>query len=144
MAKVDPKDIPWDIIVPEVVKAFTPFIQAITWIGLSKVNPKVNAMNNLIAIAEIVPAVDLGLPKGIVLGAMYDKTGDAIEMLNQIAQALGDLPSDLKKFIQDQVDQVKSDLTPDIIEETEIQERKPGESWQEYLERRLRETGLFG
>jgi hypothetical protein len=142
MVKV-PKDIPWELIVPELVKAATPFIQAITWIGLSKVDPKINAMNNLIAIAEIVPAIDLGLPKGIVLGAMYDKTGDALEMINKIAQALGDLPGDLKEYIQEQVDQVKSDLTPDIIEETEIQERKPGESWQAFIERRLRETGLF-
>jgi len=143
MVKVTPKDIPWELIVPELVKAAAPFIQAITWIGLSKVDPKINAMNNLIAIAEIVPAIDLGLPKGIVLGAMYDKTGDALEMINKIAQALGDLPGDLKEYIQEQVDQVKSDLTPDIIEETEIQERKPGESWADFIERRLRETGLF-
>ena len=106
----DPKDIPWDIIIPELVKAAAPFIQAITWVGLSKVDPKINAMNNLIAIAEIVPAIDLGLPKGIVLGAMYDKTGDALEMLNEIAQALGDLPGDLKKFIQDQVDAAKEEI----------------------------------
>ena len=106
----DPKDIPWDIIIPELVKAAAPFIQAITWVGLSKVDPKINAMNNLIAIAEIVPAIDLGLPKGIVLGAMYDKTGDALEMLNQITQAVGDLPSDLKKFIQETVDTAKKEI----------------------------------
>ena len=114
----DPKDIPWDIIIPELVKAAAPFIQAITWIGLSKVNPKINAMNNLIAIAEIVPAVDLGLPKGIVLGAMYDKTTDALDMLNQIAQAVADLPADLKKFIQDTTDKAKEEAE-EIIPGTE-------------------------
>jgi len=112
MAKVDLKDIPWDIIVPELIKAAAPFIQAITWIGLSKVDPKVNAMNNLIAVAEIVPAIDLGLPKGIVLGAMYDKTGDALKMLNQMVQALTDLPSEMKKFVQDIVDE-----TEEVVEE---------------------------
>lgn len=115
MAKITPKDIPWELIVPELIKAATPFIQAITWIGLSKVDPKINAMNNLIAIAEIVPTIDLGLPKGIVLGAMYDKTGDAIEMLNQIAQAVGDLPGDLKDFIQEIVDKTKKEIE-DIID----------------------------
>jgi len=110
MAKVDFDKIPWDLIIPEVVKAATPFIQAITWVGLSKIDPKINAMNNLIAIAEIVPAIDLGLPKGIVLGAMYDKTGDALEMLNKIAQALGDLPGDLKEFIQETVDAAKAEI----------------------------------
>ena len=103
-------DIPWDVIIPELVKVATPFIQAIAWIGLTKVDPKINAMNNLIAIGEIVPAVDLGLPKGVVLGALYDKTGDALEMLNQIAQALGDLPGELKEFIQEQTDLAKEEI----------------------------------
>ena len=106
----DPKEIPWELIVPELVKAATPFIQAITWIGLSKVDPKINALNNLIAIAEIVPTIDLGLPKGIVLGAMYDKTGDALVMLNKIAQAVGDLPGDLKEFIQEKVDETEEKI----------------------------------
>jgi len=103
-------DIPWDVIIPELVKVATPFIQAVAWIGLTKVDPKINAMNNLIAIGEIIPAVDLGLPKGVVLGALYDKTGDALEMLNQIAQALGDLPGELKDFIQEQTDLAKEEI----------------------------------
>ena len=106
----DPKEIPWDIIIPELVKASTPFLQAITWVGLSKVSPKVNAMNNLIAIAEIVPAVDLGLPKGIVLGALYDKTTDALDMLNKIAQAVGDIPGDLKDFIDAATKKAKEEV----------------------------------
>ena len=109
------EDIPWDVIIPELVKASTPFIQAIVWVGLSKVDKRINALNNLIAVAEIVPTIDLGLPKGIVLGAMYDKTGDALDMINQLAQAFGDLPGDLKQFIQDQVDEAKQEIE-DIIE----------------------------
>ena len=108
--KIKVPDIPWDLITPELIKAFTPFIQAIAWIGLSKVNPKINAMNNLIAIAEIIPAIDLGLPRGIVLAAMYDKTDEALDMINKLAQAVGELPGDLKKFIQDQVDAAKEEI----------------------------------
>ena len=134
MAKVDPKEIPWDIIIPEVVKAFTPFIQGITWLAISKVDKKANALNNLIAIAEIIPTIDLGLPRGIVLAAMYDKTGDALDMINQLAQALTDLPGDMKKFIQDQVDEAKETIIEPIAEKAEV-------SW---WEKRLRETGLFG
>ena len=67
-------------------------------------------MNNLIAVAEIVPTIDLGLPKGIVLAAMYDKTDEALDMINQLAQALGDLPGNLKQFIQDQVDMAKTEI----------------------------------
>jgi len=141
MVKI-PKEIPWDIIIPEVVKAFTPFIQGITWFAFSKVDKRANALNNLIAIGEIVPAIDLGLPRGIVLAAMYDKTGDALDMINQLAQAFGDLPGDLKTFIQELVNKAKEDLIPDLPIDIDIAEKKPGESWFEYLERRLRETGF--
>jgi len=116
MAKVDPKEIPWDIIIPEVVKAFTPFIQGITWLAISKVDKKANALNNLIAIAEIIPTIDLGLPRGIVLAAMYDKTGDALDMINQLTQALTGLPAELKKYIQDLVDETKKDIEETYID----------------------------
>lgn len=122
MAKPKIEEIPWDIIIPEVVKAFTPFIQGITWLAISKVDKRANALNNLIAIGEIVPAIDLGLPRGIVLAAMYDKTGDALEMINQLAQAVTDLPGDLKKFIQETVDTAKKEIEEIIDPITEAKE----------------------
>jgi len=114
MVKVDFKEIPWEVVIPAAIQAFTPFIQGILWYGFSKIDKRANAMNNLIAIAEIVPTIDLGLPRGIVLAAMYDKTGDALEMINQLAQALTDLPGDMKKFIQDQVDEAKAEIVEPI------------------------------
>jgi len=116
MAKVTPKDIPWDIIIPEVVKAFTPFIQGVTWLAISKVDKKAEALNNLIAIAEIIPAIDLGLPRGIVLAAMYDKTDEALDMINFLSQALITLPENLKLFIQTMVDEAKKDITETFVD----------------------------
>jgi len=116
MAKVDPKEIPWDIIIPEVVKAFTPFIQGITWLAISKVDKKAEALNNLIAIAEIIPAIDLGLPRGIVLAAMYDKTDEALDMINFLSQALITLPENLKLFIKTMVNEAKEDITETFVD----------------------------
>ena len=127
--------IPWEVITPEIVRAFTPFIQGITWLGISKVDKRISAMNNLIAVAEIVPGIDLGLPKGIVVAAMYDKTDEALDMINQLAQAITVLPSELKKFIQDLVNEAKTEIEEvlePITEKTEM-------SW---WERRLREFGF--
>jgi len=112
----DPKDIPWDIIIPEVVKAFTPIIQGVAWLAISKVDKKANALNNLIAIAEIIPAIDLGLPRGIVLAAMYDKTGDALDMINQLAQAIEGLPGDLKEYIENLVNKTKEDIEETFVD----------------------------
>ena len=115
MVKVDVKEIPWEVVIPATIQAFTPFIQGITWLAISKVDKRISAMNNLIAVAEIVPTIDLGLPKGIVLAAMYDKTDEALDMINKLAQAVGELPGDLKKFIQDQVDAAKEEIE-EIVE----------------------------
>jgi len=137
MVKVDFKEIPWEVVIPATIQAFTPFIQGVTWLAISKIDKRISAMNNLIAIAEIVPGIDLGLPKGIVLAAMYDKTDEALDMINQLAQAVSDLPGNLKQFIQDQVDEAKTEIEEvfePITEKAEV-------SW---WEKRLRETGLFG
>jgi len=104
-------DINWELITPELIKVFTPFIQAIAWLGLSKIDPKVNAMNNLIAIAEVVPAVDLNLPRGIVLAAMYDKTTDALKMMADLLDVLEDIPENLKNLIKDMIDESKQAVT---------------------------------
>ena len=101
-------DINWDLITPSLIEAFTPIIQGVTWLGLTKVDPKVNALNNLIAIAEVLPAVDLNLPRGIVLAAMYDKTADALKMLNELAAALEGVPNDLKEFIDELVKETET------------------------------------
>ena len=127
--------IPWEVITPEIVRAFTPFIQGITWLGISKVDKRISAMNNLIAVAEIVPGIDLGLPKGIVLAAMYDKTDEALDMINQLAQAITVLPGELKKFIQDLVDEAKTEIE-EVLEP--ITEKTEMSCW----ERRLREFGF--
>ena len=137
MVKVDFKEVPWEVVIPATIQAFTPFIQGVTWLAISKIDKRISAMNNLIAIAEIVPGIDLGLPKGIVLAAMYDKTDEALDMINQLAQAVSDLPGNLKQFIQDQVDEAKTEIEEvfePITEKAEV-------SW---WEKRLRETGLFG
>lgn len=144
MAKVEFDKIPWDVVIPATIQAFTPFIQGITWLAISKFDKRISAMNNLIAVAEIVPTVDLGLPKGIVLAAMYDKTDEALDMLNFLSQAIVTLPANLKLFIETLVDEAKEEIAEIIpdIPEVDIEGRKPGESWLEWIERRLRETGF--
>jgi len=114
--KFELPEINWELITPELIKAFTPFIQAITWHGLSKIDPKVNTMNNLIAIAEVVPAVDLNLPRGIVLAAMYDKTTDALIMMSDLLDVLEDIPENLKNLIKDMIDESKEAVKETFID----------------------------
>jgi len=67
-----------------------PIVVAGLWLLFTKTSPKINALNNLIAVGELMPTIDLGLPKGVVLGAMIDKTDDAIELFNEIKDFIFD------------------------------------------------------
>jgi len=109
--KIEVPEINWELITPELIKVFTPFIQAVAWLGLSKFDKRINAMNNLIAIAEVVPAVDLNLPRGIVLAAMYDKTTDALKMMSDLLDVLEDIPENLKNLIKDMIAESKAAVT---------------------------------
>ena len=72
-----------------------PLLIAGIWLILTRLSPRINVLNNLIAVGELVPTIDLGLPKGVVLGAMIDKTDDAIALWNTIRDFVEDyeLPS---------------------------------------------------
>ena len=132
MAKPKIEEIPWDIILPEVVKAFTPFIQGITWYGFNKLDSRARAVSRLIAIAEPIPTIDLNVPRPVALASMYLFADEVLDVLDEVRDFLGiggkvkDIIADTKEFF-----------------ETEVQEPKPGETWLSFLERRLRETGLF-
>lgn len=67
-----------------------PLVIASIWLFLTKMSPRINMLNNIIAIGELIPTIDLGVPKGVVLGAMIDKTDDAIDVWNDIRGFLED------------------------------------------------------
>jgi hypothetical protein len=140
----------WKEVMPQLLKAVFGGDLAVmaAWIGMSKVDKRIESLNTLIAISEVVPGIDLGLPPGVVLGAMYDKTDEALEMINELAQALRELPDNLKAFIQKVVDKAVEEVEeaiPDVPDLPDIPfaERQPEETWEEFIKRRLKETGLF-
>ena len=98
-----------------VMPVISPFVQGLLWYGFTRMDKRADALNNLIAFAEIIPAVDLNLPKGVVLAALYDKTGDAMALINDLVQGLKDIPAAVKEKVKDLEEDIK-DLVPDIPE----------------------------
>ena len=96
-----------------VMPVISPFVQGLLWYGFTRIDKRADALNNLIAFAEILPTVDLNLPKGVVLAALYDKTGDAMKLINDLVQALKDIPDKVKQQVEDIKDDIE-DLIPDI------------------------------
>jgi len=96
-----------------VMPVISPFVQGLLWYGFTRMDKRADALNNLIAFAEIIPAVDLNLPKGVVLAALYDKTGDAMALINDLVQGLKDIPAKVKEKVKDIEEDIK-DIIPDV------------------------------
>lgn len=80
-----------------------PLFIAFIWFHLSKMNPSINKLNSVIALGELVPTIDIGLPEGVVLGAMVEKSDDVVDMWNN-----SDFGSFIEKFKEEGTDVSKS------------------------------------
>jgi len=88
------KDIEWNRIFIGLVPAIAsnPLVMTGIWLLLSKRFTSINRLNTVIALSELVPALDLNLPPGVTLGAMIDKSEDTIKMYNLMRATLGGVP----------------------------------------------------
>ena len=136
------KGIKWNRMIPPLVSVLQPVILFGLWLGFAKLDKRADALSKLIAIAEPLPfEIDLNVPQPVVLASLYHSVDETLDILEEVMIQIENLnlPS-----VEEIVKRIKEELTPDIIEETEIQKPKEGETWQQFIERRLRETGLFG
>ena len=80
------KDVEWNRIFICLVPAIAtnPLVITGIWLLLSRRFTQVNRLNTIIALAELVPTLDLNLPPGVTLGAMIDKSDDTIKMWNML------------------------------------------------------------
>ena len=125
MAKKDPfqqimSNIDWNRVVLTIIPILQPVLVFGGWIIFSRMDKRADALSKLIAVTEPLPAIDLNLPSAVVLASLYHSLEEAMSFWPEI-------PEEVKEFF-----------------ETEVQKPKEGETFQQFLERRLRETGLFG
>ena len=106
------KEIEWSKWLEILIPTLSPLLIAIAWVMLSKFDKKVETLNSLIAIAEVVPSVDIGLPKGVVLGALYDKGDEAIATMVAIMEGIEGIPG----FVTEQLEAIKLLLIQQALE----------------------------
>ena len=124
MAKKDPfKEIMANIDWTRLVPILQPLIIFGAWIIFSKFDKRADAVSKLIAIAEPIPALDLNVPKPVVLASLYHSMEDALAMLDALAQALEDLPGAVSEKLQELIKGVKEEIIPESpIEEEEVKD----------------------
>ena len=99
------KNIDWNRLLFTVIPLLKPFIIFGSWVMFARINTKASVTSKLIAIAEVIPTIDLGVPKEIVLASLYDFTDDTLDLLNAIIETILD-PIGLKAT-QDLIKNVK-------------------------------------
>ena len=115
MAKKDPfKEIMANIDWTRLVPILQPLIIFGAWVIFSKLDKRADAVSKLIAIAEPIPAIDLNVPKPVVLASLYHSMEDALAMLDALAQALEELPGVVSEKLQELIKGVKEEITPDV------------------------------
>ena len=80
-------DVPWEAIARAIAPIVAPIILSVLWVGLTKVDKKIDWLSNMIAVAEILPTVDLNIPQGVVLGSMYSSAEDVQKILTAVVEA---------------------------------------------------------
>ena len=80
-------DVPWEAIARAIAPIVAPIILSVLWVGLTKVDKKIDWLSNMIAVAEILPTVDLNIPQGVVLGSMYSSAEDVQRILTAVVEA---------------------------------------------------------
>ena len=141
MAKKDPfkeimSNIDWTRWFQVIIPVMQPIVIFGSWLAFAKFDKRADAVSKLIALAEPIPAIDLNVPKPVVLASLYHSMEDALAMLDALAQALEDLPGAISEKLQDLIKGIKEEVeetfVDPIVEKTEV-------SW---WEKRLREFGF--
>ncbi len=80
-------DVPWEAIARAIAPIVAPIILSVLWVGLTKIDKKIDWLSNMIAVAEVLPTVDLNIPQGVVLGSMYSSAEDVQKVLTAVIEA---------------------------------------------------------
>ena len=108
------KGIKWNRIIPPLVSVLQPVILFGLWLGFSKIDKRADAVSKLIALAEPIPAIDLNVPKPVVLASLYHSLDQALDILEDVIEFLQGIEIPSAKEI---IDEIKEEVVEETKEE---------------------------
>ena len=132
------KDIEWNRIFIGLVPAIAtnPLVMTGIWLLLSKRFTAINRLNTVIALSELVPALDLNLPPGVTLGAMIGESEDTIKMYNLMRGGLvnaqfPEIPS--REEVEEELGSIWDTLTDFVAPTTKEAQKFDPRKWKSWL-----------
>ena len=109
-------NIDWTRLVP----ILSPLIVFGAWLAFAKFDKRADAVSKLIAVAEPIPAIDLNVPKPVVLASLYHSLDQALDILDDVIEFLQGIEIPSAKEI---IDEIKEE----VVEETKEEAVSQGE-----------------
>jgi len=107
------KKIDWVETVKVVMPIFQPFVQGVLWYAFTNYDKRAQALSRFIAIAEVIPAVDLNLPRGVVLASMYDGIENALSIWATLVKTIEEIPEAVKELVVKTKEEIE-ELVPKV------------------------------
>ena len=124
MAKKDPfqelmSNIDWTRWFQVIIPVMQPIVIFGSWLAFAKFDKRADAVSKLIALAEPIPAIDLNVPKPVVLASLFHSTDEALQILGDVIEFLqdieipsaGDIIEDIKEEVKEVIPGAKLDYS---------------------------------
>ena len=119
MAKKDPfqelmTNIDWTRWFQVIIPVMQPIVIFGSWLAFAKFDKRADAVSKLIALAEPIPAIDLNVPKPVVLASLYHSLDQALDILDDVIEFLQGIEIPSAKEI---IDEIKEEVVEETKEE---------------------------
>ena len=117
MAKKDPfqelmGNIDWTRWFQVIIPVMQPIVIFGSWLAFAKFDKRADAVSKLIALAEPIPAIDLNVPKPVVLASLFHSTDEALQILGDVIEFLQDIEIPSAEKIIDGIKEEVKEVIP--------------------------------
>ena len=121
------KNVDWTRWMQIIIPISQPLLIFGAWLTFAKFDKRADALSKFIAMAEPIPAIDLNLPRPVVLASLFHSTDVALKILEDVINFLQDIeiPSaeevidEIKEEVEEKKEEVKEEVEEKIFETVE-------------------------
>ena len=95
-----------------IIPVMQPIVIFGSWLAFAKFDKRADAVSKLIALAEPIPAIDLNVPKPVVLASLFHSTDEALQILGDVIDFFQDIEIPSAEKIIDGIKEEVKEVIP--------------------------------
>ena len=113
------KNVDWTRWMQIIIPISQPLLIFGAWLTFAKFDKRADALSKFIAMAEPIPAIDLNLPRPVVLASLFHSTETALKILEDVIEFLQDVEIPSAKEVIDEIKEEVEETKEEVKEEVE-------------------------